>query len=132
MPDSPVNDPPSEVRRSDRHIKTPSYLKHFHHGKLPTNSATKRQQNTAHAYSLCKYLDYDHLSADHKSYSINLSLLEEPKTYEEAIKHKHWQEAILAELKALEDNNTRSIVTKPPHAKLVGCKFVFKTKFNEN
>ncbi|WVZ11769.1 hypothetical protein V8G54_016299 [Vigna mungo] len=44
--------------------------------------------------------------------------------------HDHWQEAMIAEIQALQRNDTWSLVKLPPNKKVVGCKWVYKTKLN--
>ncbi|KAL0893973.1 hypothetical protein ABMA27_014049 [Loxostege sticticalis] len=54
-----------------------------------------------------------------------------PETYTEAIMSKDshlWVESINEELKAHDDNGTWQLVEKPPEAKVMGCKWVFRIK----
>lgn len=54
-----------------------------------------------------------------------------PQTYTEAIMSKDsqlWVESINEELKAHDDNGTWQLVEKPPEAKVIGCKWVFRIK----
>jgi len=48
------------------------------------------------------------------------------------MEHKCWQEAIEAELLALEENQTWDIVPCPPSVKPLGSKFVFNIKIRSN
>ncbi|WVZ19670.1 hypothetical protein V8G54_006992 [Vigna mungo] len=48
----------------------------------------------------------------------------------EACQHAHWQQTMLAEIQALERNKTWSLVSLPPKKRVVGCKWVYKTKLN--
>lgn len=59
-----------------------------------------------------------------------MSDLQEPTSYADAIKLKHWRNAIRTELKALAENNTWIIVPLPPGVNPIKCKYVFKTKLN--
>nr|CAD1839765.1 unnamed protein product [Ananas comosus var. bracteatus] len=56
----------------------------------------------------------------------------EPDTYEQASQDSKWVEAMQAELQALEENNTWTMVPLPPGHKPIGCKWVFKIKYNSN
>jgi Reverse transcriptase (RNA-dependent DNA polymerase) len=54
----------------------------------------------------------------------------EPTCYSQAIKHEHWRQAMDQELDALAQNNTWDLVSPPPGAHVVGCKWIFKIKHN--
>lgn len=56
----------------------------------------------------------------------------EPQTFKEAAKDTRWIEAMKLEIKALEDNNTWTIVDLPAGKNTVGCKWVYKIKFQAN
>ncbi|KAL2253135.1 UNVERIFIED_CONTAM: Retrovirus-related Pol polyprotein from transposon TNT 1-94 [Sesamum indicum] len=59
----------------------------------------------------------------------------EPSTYEEALEStnsKEWITAMNEEIKALKENNTWVLVSKPKNASIVDCKWVFKIKEENN
>lgn len=58
----------------------------------------------------------------------------DPESIEEAItspQRKEWEEAILNELNAHKKNKTWEIVERPNNVNVVGCKWVFTTKYDE-
>lgn len=55
-----------------------------------------------------------------------------PKSYRDALLDANWYAAMQDEYKALLDNNTWSLVSRPPGANLVSGKWVFKHKFNSD
>lgn len=55
-----------------------------------------------------------------------------PKSYDEALKHKRWNEAIKNTLDSLAANYTWKIVDKPKSANLVSTKWIFKIKRLQN
>ena len=60
---------------------------------------------------------------------------DEPVTLEEALQSSNaseWKAAADAEYKSLMDNETWKLVELPPERKSIGCKWVFRTKLNEN
>lgn len=55
-----------------------------------------------------------------------------PSSYKQATKHNYWQEAVQAELLALEENQTWYVVTCLPSVKPLDSKFVFPIKLRSN
>ncbi|GKU94201.1 hypothetical protein SLEP1_g7727 [Rubroshorea leprosula] len=66
--------------------------------------------------------------------SMNIAGLDikEPKSIKTALKMPHWFAAMQEELDALKKNNTWELVPCPPGANIVGSKWVFKTKLNQD
>ncbi|RVW93071.1 Retrovirus-related Pol polyprotein from transposon RE1 [Vitis vinifera] len=64
-----------------------------------------------------------------KVYTVDLNV-EEPNTFQEAISHPKWKEAMNEEFRALMKNKTWSLVSFPTNRTSVGCKWVFKLKRN--
>jgi Reverse transcriptase (RNA-dependent DNA polymerase) len=62
----------------------------------------------------------------------SLSQQEEPKHFQEALSQPVWREVMKEELRALEKNNTWVIVSLPKDKKPVGCKWIYKTKYNSD
>ncbi|GAU44375.1 hypothetical protein TSUD_243070 [Trifolium subterraneum] len=58
--------------------------------------------------------------------------IEEPKTYKTALKYSNWQAAMQDEIDALHSNNTWTLVQRPLDANVIGSKWVFRTKLNED
>lgn len=85
--------------------KTAIYLKDYHCYNFFESSST--------LHHLSKFLSYEKLSYAHLSFVNSVSIREEPETYAQAITDHHWQEAMAAELQALEANGTWSITTLP-------------------
>ena len=56
----------------------------------------------------------------------------EPYTYQEAVKHKEWQQAMVDEYQAVQDNNTWNLVDCPQNVKPVGCNWVYRIKYKKN
>lgn len=46
--------------------------------------------------------------------------------------HQEWRQAMAKELKELHENHTWSIVNLPQGKKSVGCRWIYKDKFNSN
>jgi hypothetical protein len=56
----------------------------------------------------------------------------EPSTYKEAVKHKEWQQAMVEEYQAVIDKNTWKLVDCPTSVKPIGCKWVYRIKYNQH
>jgi len=56
----------------------------------------------------------------------------EPAGYEEAIKDQKWQKAMKDELSMIKKNKTYEVVDRPKDRKIIGVKWVFRTKLNAN
>ncbi|KAL0367257.1 UNVERIFIED_CONTAM: Retrovirus-related Pol polyprotein from transposon RE1 [Sesamum radiatum] len=101
-------DPPP-LRRSNRQIHKPSWLNDF--VSYSSNPSLLCPSNFAYI-----------------SFVASLSVLQDPKTFSEAVQHEEWREAMSTELRALEQNNTWKLTPLPNGKKAIGCKWVFKTK----
>ena len=55
----------------------------------------------------------------------------EPKKFEEASKDMSWVNAMNEELDQIEKNNTWELVHRPTQKNVIGSKWVFKNKMNE-
>lgn len=55
----------------------------------------------------------------------------DPISFNEAIKSARWRNVMDLEIEAIERNNTRELVELPEGEKLVGVKWIYKTKVNE-
>ena len=54
----------------------------------------------------------------------------EPESYAEAAKDAHWRAAMEEEMHALAENETWDLVDAPKVVKLIGCRWVYKVKYN--
>lgn len=61
---------------------------------------------------------------------LNVSSQVEPQYFHQAIKHLEWREAIKVELAAMESNHTWSVTSLPIGKNSIGCRWVFKIKYN--
>ena len=59
-----------------------------------------------------------------------ISLTNEPTSYSQAVALPEWQEAMEAELEALFNIHTWSVVSLPQEKHPIDCKWVYKTKFH--
>ncbi|GJW53973.1 putative RNA-directed DNA polymerase [Tanacetum coccineum] len=83
-------------------------------------------------YGLKKYVNYSYLSKENYCFATMLNKRVEPKTYLEASQHKHWVDAMNAEMDALYRNNTWEIIDLSIGRKAIGSKWVWKIKYKSN
>ena len=55
-----------------------------------------------------------------------------PQPFEEAEKDEKWQKAMEEELNMIDENNTQNLVDPPEGKDIIGLKWVYRTKHNEN
>ena len=60
----------------------------------------------------------------------NLDSVSVPRSYQEAISHHKWKNAIKEELSALQQNNTWTIIPRPSYGSIIGSKWIFTVKMN--
>ena len=107
----------TQVRKSTRSTKLPSYLKDYH-----CHMALGSVFSSSHPYSISKHLSYDSLPPAHKHFVLSVSSHFEPQFYHQAIKFLEWRVALAEELSAMEANHTWPVVPLPPHKHSIGCK----------
>lgn len=56
----------------------------------------------------------------------------EPKSFKEAPKDEGWIKVMEEELDEMEKNGTWSLVPRPEHKNVIGTKWVFRNKLNED
>ena len=122
-----VSSPSPILRRSQREHKQPTYL-HDYHCSLLTSDQTY-SMSTKCRYPLSSVLSYNHLSPSYKRFVLSITTPLEPKTYKEAIQYPELQQAMQAEISALELNKTWILTELPKDKSPIGCKWVFRSKF---
>ena len=117
-----------DVRRSTRQRKEPSYLKDYHH--QISNSMKVNTKNAKVKYPIDSVLSYDHINKKQLCLITFVSSHIEPKSYEEASQIPEWKKVMQDEINALKDNKTWIITKLPPGKTSIGCRWVYKLKFN--
>lgn len=116
--------------RPTRHKMVPSKFKDFT-GLPDLLSKQVSPSTTANTcvHSLHKYISYHVFRPSHLKFLANISNIPVPYTYKQAVVHKPWADAMVAEIRALEENHTWDIVPRPPDKNIVDCKWLFKVKY---
>jgi hypothetical protein len=104
---SPSKIIPQPCRKSSRIKHKPGYL-HDYYCHIATSTSEPAPSSSALGIpcTLSSVLSYDHLSPTQKCFSLSVSALVEPTSYTQVVHCKEWCEAMDAEIKALELNNT--------------------------
>ena len=68
----------------------------------------------------------------HYTYMKKVAEVYEPECYAETEKDVNWRAAMEKEMRALDANDIWDLVDPPRHYKLIGCKWVFKVKYNDD
>jgi len=119
----PNNDTSSPIlhvptRQSTRTSNTPAYLQDY-------------VCNNIHAslYPITNYVSHNKLSDQHSCFVLSLHSNPDPKSFTEANKFDCWNQAMQAELSALESTGTWKLVDIPEHVKPIGCKWIYRVKY---
>lgn len=83
-------------------------------------------------YPLSKFLSYSRISPVHRSFLANITGHTEPKSFSQAILDPPWRQAISIELKALQQNNTWTLVQLLVGHKPIGYRWVYKIKYKSD
>ena len=82
-------------------------------------------------YGFDEYADISTKQVQHLAYKA--SEIDEPTTFEEALSgnySKEWEAAANAEYQSLLENNTWELIKLPEGCKAIGCKWVFRVKYD--
>lgn len=87
-----------------------------------------RSSGTSH--SLDHFLSYSRLSHKHPAFATTISLVQEPRSFSQAMQDSKWCDAMRVEIDALEATHTWSLTDLPPGKQPIGCKWVYIVKLN--
>lgn len=104
--------PIAPARQSLRNRQPPGWLKDYvcSSTALPTADTTPCKFTSP--YPMSSFLTHSLCSPSYHTFILNVSPLTEPSSLKEALSKPEWVDAMLVELKALEDNITWSLVPK--------------------
>ncbi|GKU93723.1 hypothetical protein SLEP1_g7291 [Rubroshorea leprosula] len=96
------------------------------------DQVTLQSANSGTLYPLSNHLSYNSFSPNQKAYLAAITSLDEPKTFTQAVKSEHWQEAMRKEITALEQNETWTLERLPLGKRAIDSKWVYKIKYNQD
>jgi len=126
-PQQPVSAAPSpavEIRRSTRVVSKPRWMHDFVTAVVHSSHTKKLH------YPAANQVFYKHLNPHFQAFLSTLDAQQDPDTFQEAVQHQHWCDAMNIELQALERNGTWSLAKLPKGKRAIGCKWFYKTKFH--
>jgi hypothetical protein len=131
------NDSPSPESLIDR--RTSIYINPIYNNGN-SDPQTSEHQLPKWAVQLLKYVRPDEKNktgtrgshSNEEKFSLIANDFTEPSTYKEAVKHKEWHWAMIEEYQAVIDNNTWKLVDCPPSVQPIGCKWVYRIKYNQH
>ena len=113
---STLSSPP--LRRSIRTSNPPPYLSDY-----------IRPQPRQRSHPIQDHCSLVHLNPLYKDFIAQVSTTYEPQFYHQAVLFPEWHQAITTEIKALESDNTWTLVPFPAGKQCIGCRWVYKVKF---
>ena len=115
---------PLNLKKSTKVHKLPSYLQDYSCSLLTT------KPTSSIPYYIAQHLSYANISTSHQAFALAVNAKVEPEFYHQAMLLKAWQEAMDKEISALELNHTWDVVHLPPSKNPIGCKWVYRIKYN--
>ena len=73
---------------------------------------------------------YNEYMAHHFAYMMRVLEVRDPESYAEVAKDANWRAAMEEEMHALAENETWDLVDAPKGVKPIGCRWVYKVKYN--
>ena len=122
----PIADPPTvkEIEECNKDVEKMN--------DLDPPIAVRKGVRSCTKYPISNYLTYSKLSCGFKAFVSETDRMQVPRDVHEALQDPKWKEAVLEEMKALEDNETWELVELPSGKKVVGSKWVFSVKYRPN
>ena len=108
----------------------PELPNHLHTYKPTTsllNMRTPLVQNST-KYPINQYISYQALSPNQKTSILQVSTLKEPNFYHDVVLYEEWCNAMKIEPKAMNTNQTWSIVPLPKDKNFIGSRWAYKIK----
>ena len=113
-----------QIRKSTRVHRLPIYLQDYSCCLLST------KPTLGSLYDINSHLSYANLSSSYQVFALIASVEVELEFYYQVMLSKAWQGAMDKEIDALELNHTWDVVPLPHGKTPIGCKSVYRIKYN--
>jgi len=125
------------IRRSQRQHRPPGYLNQFicysANIKNPISALTSdHEEFSGTSYPLHHYVTCVNFSPSHQRFLAAIMKVDEPKFYHTVVQDVHWRKAMNEEIEALDKNGTCDIIDLPTGKHPIGCKWVYRVKYNSD
>ncbi|KAH9656136.1 retrovirus-related pol polyprotein from transposon RE1 [Citrus sinensis] len=114
------------TRLKDYVIHTTQVL---HPSIRPLACSLGHMQSSGSLYLIARYVNCDKFSLRYCAFLAAITAGVEPNSFAKAVKDKKWREAMQQEIHALENNGTWIMEPLPVGKRAIGCKWVFKIKY---
>ena len=91
--------------------------------------ALRKGMRSCTSHPISHFVSYGHLSPSLYAFTTSLNSSIVLKSVQEAMSISGWKSAMEAEMSALSENATWSLVTRPPGKTIVGCRWVYTMKY---
>ncbi|KAJ4796993.1 Retroelement pol polyprotein-like [Rhynchospora pubera] len=98
----------------------------------PSNAHSTSISIPGSTYPITHYVNCNNFSSAHREFLAAVTVGKEPEHYGEAVKDRPWRNAMKEEIEALERNRTWSVEHLPAGKKAIGCKWVYRIKYNSD
>jgi hypothetical protein len=95
-----------------------------------STSSPLHSKSSGTRYPIAHFVNCDKFSVQHRAFLAAITAGHEPNSFVEAVKDEKWRNAMKEEIQALEDNGTWTTEDLPPGKKAIGCKWIYKIKYN--
>jgi len=98
----------------------------------PSKSSSCSSQSSGTPYPITHYVNCDNFSTPYKHFLAIITAGTKPQTFAEAVKDEQWRQAMKHEIHALEHNDIWTMEPLPLRKKAIGCKWVYRIKYNSD
>ncbi|KAK2976864.1 hypothetical protein RJ640_009315 [Escallonia rubra] len=119
-------------RRQQASVRLRDYVTNTIRLLSPLVHSPTPQHLSGTPYPIAHYANCDKFSLRRRTFLATINADHEPTTFSEAMKDKRWREAMQREIQALENYETWEIEDLPLGKKNLGCKWVYKIKYNSD